>query len=149
MGLTLPLFGFLFESYDTFRQLVVSSTGPPDLHHYCLLPSGVLPSGVLPLGLHLQVCCLQVCCLRVCCLQVCCLRVCNFGFVPSGLLPYCIAFGVRSLWAARVIFGFGVFGLMDPCLYSTEHMQILWCFIDMYIPLVSPFGIGLFEPHGV
>ena len=52
MGRTLTLFGFLFESCDTFRQLVVSSTGPPDLHHYGLLPSGMLPSGL----------CLRVCC---------------------------------------------------------------------------------------
>ena len=44
---------------------------------------------------------------------------------------------------------FGVFMLMDPCLYSTELEQIFLCFIDMYIPLVSPFGVGLFEPHDV
>ena len=71
MGHTLTLFGFLFESYDTFRQLVVSSTGPPDLRHYGLLPSGfiafglslrgllpsgMLPSGMWPSGLYLRVC---------------------------------------------------------------------------------------------
>ena len=65
MGHTLTLFGFLFENCDTFRQIVVSSTGPPDLHHYSLLPSGMLPSGMLPSGM--------------------CLRVCAFGFVAYSI----------------------------------------------------------------
>ena len=89
MGLTLPLFGFLFESYDTFCQLVVSSTG-----------SSTFTT------------------------TVCCLRLCAFGFVPSGLLPI-VSLPMLVVMSRMGDIGFGVFGLMDPCLYSTELEQIL------------------------
>ena len=75
MGRTLTLFGFLFESCDTFRQLVVSSTGSTTFTT-------------------------TVCSLRLCCLQVCCLRVCAFGF---GALLY--RFQIWSFVTARVILG--------------------------------------------
>ena len=95
MGHTLTLFGFLFESCNTFRQLVVSSTGPPDLHHYGLLPSGMLPSGLY-------------------------LRVCAFGFVA---LLYC--FRSWSFVTARVILGLEssgswilVYTVLSTCKFS-------------------------------
>ena len=42
-----------------------------------------------------------------------------------------------------MIFGFGAFGLMDPCLYSTEHVQFsdvsLICIFPRYRPSVLVF----------
>ena len=55
MGHTLTLFGFLFESCDTFRQLVVSSTGSLTFTTtVCCLrvcAFGFVPSGLLPFSI--------------------------------------------------------------------------------------------------
>ena len=55
MGHTLTLFGFLFESCDTFRQLVVSSTESLTFTTtYCCLrvyAFGFVPSGLLPFSI--------------------------------------------------------------------------------------------------
>ena len=55
------------------------------------------------------------------------LRFVAFGFVPSGLcLRVCcplVSLPMLVVMSRMGDIGFGVFGLMDPCLYSTELEQ--------------------------
>ena len=89
MGHTLTLFGFLFESCDTFRQLVVSSTGSSTFTTTACRPIVSL--------LMLALCAAWVIlglCLRVCCPLVSLPMLVVMSRMGDIGLPFSIAFDV-------------------------------------------------------